>query len=58
MGCAGEDVNGYGEQLEWREEKAQTIYYKSHHGVFNIYKSIHYVYMHKTFLTQYLQRMS
>ena len=58
MGRAGEDVEGAGK----RGKKKQRQHYvnKSHQcmGGFNLWKNVHFVYMHKTFLTQSLQRVS
>lgn len=60
VGRAGEDVEGTGKSQRGKKKQRQHYVNKSHQcmGGFNLWKSVHFVYMHKTFLTQSLQRVS
>lgn len=50
MVCAGEDVNGYGEEWEGsKKNKEHCIVNPSCMRGFNSCESVHFVYMHKTY---------
>lgn len=51
-GCAGEDVGGYGEEVEEGKKKhRKQIQMPSCRGRFNLCKSVHYVYAENIYNT-------
>ena len=60
VGRAAEDVDGAGKSQRGKKKQRQHYVNKSHQcmGGFNLWKSVHFVYTHKPFLTQSLQRVS